>query len=46
MYFVIAKLDAPKLAKMDLIMNFGISVEIRTAMLDLMEHGGGYEDCA
>lgn len=44
MYFVIAKLDAPRLAKMDLIMNFGISVEVRSTLLYFMENGGGYDD--
>ena len=46
MYFVIGKLDAPRLAKMDIIMNFGVSTEIRSLLLDIIENGSNYEDCA
>lgn len=45
MYFVISKLDAPKLAKLDLLMNFGISIDCRNIMLELIENGGNLEDC-
>lgn len=46
MYFVIAKLDAPRLAKLEMVMNFGIQVDVRGIMLELMEYGGTYEDCS
>lgn len=46
MYFVINRLDAIKLAKMDSIMNFGIQGDIRTTFTELMDNGGEYEDCA
>lgn len=42
MYFVIGRLDAAKLAKMDFIINFGVSVEQRNKVLELIEYGGDY----
>ena len=44
MYYVIGKLDAPKLAKMEFIINFGVTPEYKNIMTDIMEYGGDYED--
>ena len=46
MYFIIAKLDAFKLVKLDLIMNFGVSMDNRNTLIDLIENGGAYDDCS
>lgn len=45
MYFVISKLDASKLANLDLLMNFGVSMDCRHLMLELIEYGGNFDDC-
>ena len=44
MHFVINKLDAPKLAKLDFIINFGVTIEEKNQIIELLENGGGYED--
>jgi hypothetical protein len=36
MYYVIAKLDVNKLANLDFLMNFGVTMENRNIALDLM----------
>lgn len=45
MYFVISRLDASKLANLDSLMNFGVSIDVRSIILELIENGGNYEDC-
>ncbi len=44
MYFVIARLDENKLAKMDFLVNFGVSMDYIHLISDQMEHGGTYDD--
>jgi len=44
MFFVIAKLDAPKLAKLDFILNFGITMETKVRIAEFMERGGAYQE--
>jgi hypothetical protein len=46
MYFVIAKLDEVKLARLDFLVNFGVSLTDIHKILELMEHGGDYENVA
>ena len=46
MYFVIHKLEAKQLARLDLIMNFGVQMDIRSLILDMLHTGGNYEACA
>ena len=43
MYFVIARLDEIKLAKMDYLVNFGVTLDCIHILLDAMEQGGDYE---
>ena len=40
MFVIISKLDAHKLARMDYIMNFGVTVETKEMMMSFMENGG------
>jgi hypothetical protein len=44
MYFVIAKLDATKLARMDFLVNFGVTQEQKSLLHDLIENGGDYDN--
>lgn len=44
MYFVIARLDEHRLAKMEFLVNFGVTMENIKIMQDVMEHGGAYQD--
>jgi hypothetical protein len=44
MYFVIAKLDENKLANLDYLVNFGVTLECIHLIRDLLETGGDYED--
>ena len=45
MYFVIAKLDELKLARMDFMVNFGVPLEVIHQFLEMMDYGGDYEEC-
>ena len=43
MYFIINRLDESRLAKLDFMVNFGITMQEIRQMHDAMEHGGTYE---
>ena len=44
MYFVMSRLDATKYVKLDFIVNFGVSTDIKSKMSDLVQNGGRKED--
>lgn len=44
MYFVIAKLDINKMLKMDYILNFGVTVNNKNMIVNVLENGGDYDD--
>ena len=44
MYFVIARLDAPRLARMEFMVNFGVGLDMIRVMHDIIEAGGTYEE--
>ncbi len=44
LYFIISRLDEPRLAKMNYLVNFGVTMDnIRVLGEDVMERGGTYE---
>ena len=42
MYFVISRLDEHRLAKMEFLVNFGVTMENIKIMQDVIEYGGTY----
>jgi hypothetical protein len=44
MYFVISRLDEHRLAKMDFMINFGVTMESIKIMQNLLENGGTYSE--
>lgn len=44
MYFVINKLDENRLARMEFLVNFGVTLDTIRAVTQLMTNGGTYED--
>lgn len=43
MYFVMARLDAAKFCKLDFIVNFGVSLKVKSELAELIANGGGKE---
>ena len=41
MYFVMNRLDAPKMVQLDFIVNFGVPSDVKTEITGIMVHGGG-----
>jgi hypothetical protein len=44
MYFIISRLNVDKLAKLDYLVNFTVSLDVIHLFLENMESGGDYED--
>lgn len=44
MYFIISRLSETKLAKLDYLVNFGVSLDVIHMILENMENGGDYDD--
>lgn len=44
MYYVIARLDEHKLARLDFMVNFGVTLSDIHLILDVLETGGDYEN--
>lgn len=44
MYFVINRLDENKFARLDFLVNFGVTLDIIHLVLEQMENGGDYEE--
>ena len=44
MYFVINRLDEQRLARMEFLVNFGVTLDTIRAFSEIMANGGGYEE--
>ena len=43
MYYAVSKLDADRFCKLDFVMNFGITPEIKILFTTFLETGGSYD---
>lgn len=44
MYFAVSKLDADRFAKLEFVMNFGVSSEYKNLFTSFIENGGSYDE--
>ena len=43
MYYAIARLDADQFCRLDFVLNFGITPDIKNQFVDVIQNGGHYE---